>query len=1464
MNIYNKGRYRINRKMLENMNNLENRDINKEKINIRLTEKIKILLYNNKKKKGVAYQSRNDMIKMYYNKIIILDRKSNINILLKFQAYFLFYWIVSLLNMFYILCEFNQGNNLSKLSEIILKVKGTGNIKLFSDDFYQIYNSFNINFNDTSSYVEGNKLISNSDNTEDTSFIKIIWNNTILTMKNMFKNCDKILEIDLSNFDTSNINNTSNMFYNCSSLISINLSNFNTTNVKDMSYMFYGCSELISLDLSNFDTSIVTSYIYMFGGCKNLTFLNLSSFNTSSAFSMAAMFYVCSNLKSLDLSNFITSKVTAMSSMFSGCSSLKILDLSNFNTSSVQGMRYMLSGCKNLTSVNLSSFNTSKVTNMAYMFNGCYKLVSLNLSNFITSRLTNMAHMFNGCIGLTSLDISNFDTSKVTDMSYIFKNNVLLTSLDLSSFNTSNVTNMSNMFYNCRKIFDLDISNFDTSNVTNMSNMFYNCTNMKSLDFSNFNTSNVLYMNNMFGKTNFIYLNLSNFDTSKVVNMSNMFTHCSSLYSLDLSNFDTSKVENMSYLFDGCSNLYSVDISNFNTSNVKDLSHIFSNCTSLTSLNLYNFNTSQVKNMNYMFYNCLNLSSLNLSNFDTSKVNDTSNMFYNCSLITSLDLSNFNITSVNNFSGMFYGCTKMEYINLDISNIKINSTTNDIFFMTLENLMICSEKYDKENEQLFYLLLESKKYQCNNSNYDGKFICHMKNISLNNDYACDICRKNILINDFELNSSNLSTSCFETYDEYNENEIDMNIKSSYISTEIYLINETETDNNHKEFSDDILFESNTENNNKINIYTNDKTEIFFNYSETTLSVENYPSSYFSSNEIIIKSNINNITKIQSQNETLQNIIDNFMEEMNVIEIDNGKDKTIVEKNKTIILTSTQNQKNNEDENFITMNLGECENILKRIYNISSNDSLYILQVISEEEGMKIPKVEYEVYYPLDNSGDLTKLNLTLCQDTKIEISISVKINGSLDKYDPKSDYYNDICSKATSESGTDIPLKDRKNEFVNNNMSLCEENCNLIDYNPEKGKVKCSCDVKLSISQEHDIKFDKNEFFKSFTDINNILNIKIMKCYKTVLHLNNLLNNYGFLIVGSIIILYFFDLFIFINIAFSKIKKEVYNIIFALKIKGNPIKKKKDKNYKEKIKKHIKKKFIEKKSDKLFKNKLSKKNEGKNDNHRRISTQNISRHSFAKINAKRYSSISNIKKNFYIKILDMKDFELNGLDYKEAFKLDHRNYCEYYFSLLKNNHPILFSFGCNNDYNSKIIKIFLFFFSFCLDFAVNALFFTDDTMHKIYEDKGEFNILYQLPQIIYSTIITKFIDSFIRKFALSQDNIVGLKQENIKIGFEKRNKKLLHFLKIKFIIFFISTFIILIFLWYYVTSFCEIYANTQTHLIKDSVISLLTSFLIPFVLCIIPGIFRVTSLRVEKPTRKYIYNFSSFLENWLL
>ena len=81
--------------------------------------------------------------------------------------------------------------------------------------------------------------------------------------------------------------------------------------------------------------------------------------------------------------------------------------------------------------------------------------------------------------------------------------------------------------------------------------------------------------------------------------------------------------------------------------------------------------------------------------------------------------------------------------------------------------------------------------------------------------------------------------------------------------------------------------------------------------------------------------------------------------------------------------------------------------------------------------------------------------------------------------------------------------------------------------------------------------------------------------------------------------------------------------------------------------------------------------------------------------------------------------------------MDKRNYFQYYISLIKNNHPLMFSFVPFNDYNPFVIKIFLFFFSFSLDFTVNALFFNDDTMHKIYIDSGTYNLSYQIFQILY-------------------------------------------------------------------------------------------------------------------------------------
>ena len=66
-------------------------------------------------------------------------------------------------------------------------------------------------------------------------------------MGEMFYGCLSLKEINLSNFNTNNVNNMGGMFWGCSSLKEINLSSFNTNNVINMSRMFSGCSDEIKL-----------------------------------------------------------------------------------------------------------------------------------------------------------------------------------------------------------------------------------------------------------------------------------------------------------------------------------------------------------------------------------------------------------------------------------------------------------------------------------------------------------------------------------------------------------------------------------------------------------------------------------------------------------------------------------------------------------------------------------------------------------------------------------------------------------------------------------------------------------------------------------------------------------------------------------------------------------------------------------------------------------------------------------------------------------------------------------------------------------------------------------------------------------------------------------------------------------------------------------------------------------------
>ena len=181
------------------------------------------------------------------------------------------------------------------------------------------------------------------------------------------------------------------------------------------------------------------------------------------------------------------------------------------------------------------------------------------------------------------------------------------------------------------------------------------------------------------------------------------------------------------------------------------------------------------------------------------------------------------------------------------------------------------------------------------------------------------------------------------------------------------------------------------------------------------------------------------------------------------------------------------------------------------------------------------------------------------------------------------------------------------------------------------------------------------------------------------------------------------------------------------------------------------------------------------------------------------------------------------------------------------------------DYNLFSIKLSLFLITFSLYFTVNAFFFDDDTMHKIYENKGENTFLFQIVHIMYTLLICSSINASLKILSLSEKNILEIKKrKTLKDAFVK-SKDIQQLFKIKYIFFFVFSFLLLFFCWYFISCFCIVYNNTQIILIEDTLISFAISLTYPFGTTLIPGFFRIYSLRAKNRDKTCLYKISQIL-----
>jgi len=113
----------------------------------------------------------------------------------------------------------------------------------------------------------------------------------------------KAYKIDLTGIDIEDCYSLESTFEGCRNLIWLNISNWDTSNVESMKRMFSVCRNIKRLNLLNFSTHKVKKIEGMFEYCQKLIALNTSNFDLDNTMlsSIRKMFNCCTEIKDIEL-----------------------------------------------------------------------------------------------------------------------------------------------------------------------------------------------------------------------------------------------------------------------------------------------------------------------------------------------------------------------------------------------------------------------------------------------------------------------------------------------------------------------------------------------------------------------------------------------------------------------------------------------------------------------------------------------------------------------------------------------------------------------------------------------------------------------------------------------------------------------------------------------------------------------------------------------------------------------------------------------------------------------------------------------------------------------------------------------------------------------------------------------------------------------------------------------------------
>ena len=588
----------------------------------------------------------------------------------------------------------------------------------------------------------------------------------------------------------------------------------NTGKIVELNSTFIDCEKLVTLNVSKWDTSGVTAMSNAFNGCKSLAELDVSKWNVSSCEGYINTFKDCESVKVLDISKWDMTKATpsASQNMFNGCKSLESL---TFPTSVNWLATRMAANCPKLTTIEFLSTDASisqRPTAGASL--GAFYVapdagVTVPVTTFIITHGSGMAQLKdasiynladdNRCLPLDlpvqsetltytgseqSPSWNNFDATKMTVSG-------TTTAVNADTYTAKftpktgyawedGTTGAKSVTWKIGKaagsLFvtptEMTIALNDTTGtitVTRAGDGAITATSDKtSVATVEVNGNKITVTKKGAGTAN-ITVKVAEGTNHKAPAGKTVVVTCKTTPELNAKNtwytgstaksaiteielkdsytatgneiesWDASAAQNktvMAYVVEGTNGKKLIlagnrsgkivanadstsafngftaltaftGLNKLDTSNVTNMQTMFNNLDNIQTLDLSSFNTSKVTNFYSIFGGNDKLTTLNLTGWDTSAAKDMGQMFYVCNALTTINgLSSFNTANVTDMSGMFHGCKAMTSLDLSNFNTAKVKTLSMMFYQcsNLETVKLTS--FDTSNVTSLYAMFQ--------------------------------------------------------------------------------------------------------------------------------------------------------------------------------------------------------------------------------------------------------------------------------------------------------------------------------------------------------------------------------------------------------------------------------------------------------------------------------------------------------------------------------------------------------------------------------------------------------------------------------------------------------------------------------------------------------------------------------------------------------------------------------------